>query len=140
MAIAGSLVAPTKWSDLPADKQRILAPLSAEWPHLEWWRRKKWLEIANRYPTMTRPEQERVQQRMQAWVRLTPEERKAAREKYRNIQKASSEQREAVKQLWSEYEMLPDQEKQRLRDTAGKAPPSRAPRTVTPAVPAKPGQ
>ena len=100
--------------------------LSSEWASLESWRRKKWLEIADRYPRMAPQEQERVQQRMQTWVRLTPEERKAAREKYRNIQKASSEQREAVKQLWSEYETLPDDEKQRLRDAAAKSATSRA--------------
>lgn len=121
-----ALAPPSGWSDLPADKQRILAPLSAEWGHLESWRKKKWLEIADRYPRMAPLEQQRVQQRMKDWVRLTPEERKAAREKYRNIQKATSEQRQAVRQLWSECETLPDEEKQRLRDTAAKSAPKKA--------------
>ncbi len=65
---AASFIAPAKWGDLPADKQRILAPLSSEWASLESWRRKKWLEIADRYPRMAPQEQERVQQRMQTWV------------------------------------------------------------------------
>lgn len=133
-AAATTLVTPSKWSDLPADKQRILAPLSAEWGQLESWRKKKWLEIADRYPRMTPLEQQRVQQRMREWVRLTPEERKAAREKYRNLQNATSEQRDAVRQLWSEYETLPDEQKQRLRDSAAKSPPNRT------SGPAKSGQ
>jgi hypothetical protein len=113
------LVLPPKWTELTAEKQQILSPLSAEWDRLEATRKKKWLEIANRYPTMGQEEQARVQRRMKAWVKMTPEERKVAREKYQQqVKQASPEQREALKQRWSEYESLPDDQKQRLKESA----------------------
>lgn len=71
---------------------------------MEAWRRKKWLDIAKRYPGMTSDEQARLQGQMKAWAGLTPEQRQAAREKYRNVQKATPVQKEALKQMWSEYQ------------------------------------
>lgn len=115
------LVLPPKWDELPGDKQQILAPLAGEWDQLEAWRRKKWLDVAERYPRMGKEEQERIQRRMKAWVALTPEERRAAREKYRNVRQASPEQREALKNLWKEYQALPDDEKRRLEESAVKS-------------------
>jgi len=85
---------------------------------LESWRKLKWLEIAERYPQMAADEQERIQRRMRAWAKLTPEERMAAREKYKNVQHASREQREALKQLWSEYQTLPDDQKAQFKKSA----------------------
>jgi hypothetical protein len=41
---------------------------------------------------------------MQEWAKLTPDERRAAREKYQSLKKASPEQRNQVKQKWREYE------------------------------------
>jgi hypothetical protein len=67
------------WKELTADQQRILAPLSGEWDKMEGFRRKKWLGIAQRYQTLTPDEQSRMQRRMTAWAKLTPEERKRAR-------------------------------------------------------------
>jgi hypothetical protein len=43
--------------------------------------------------------------------------------KYRNVQKASPEQKEALKHMWNAYQALPDDEKQRFKDSAAvKAP------------------
>ena len=120
------LIGQPAWAELPAQKQQILAPLAGEWNGLEAWRKKKWLEIADRYPGMTPEEQAGVQQRMKGWVKLTPEERKAAREKYKNIQQASPEQREAIKKMWSEYETLPAEEKDRLKQSAASKASSKA--------------
>jgi hypothetical protein len=89
---------------------------------LESWRRKKWLEIADRYPRLGAEEQTRIQERMRAWATLTPEQRKAAREKYKNLQKASPEQREALMKKWLKYDALPDEEKKRFSETAARKP------------------
>lgn len=110
------------WSELAIQQRQILAPLAGEWDRLESWRRKKWLEIAERFPRQSPDEQARVQRQMQAWARLSPEERKAAREAYKNIQKATPEQREALKKMWSEYQALPDDEKQKLKESAANKP------------------
>lgn len=114
-------IVPPNWAELSPQNQQILTPLAGEWNQLESWRKKKWLEIADRYPRMAVEEQQRIQRRMKAWVKLTPEERKAAREKYKNVQQASPEQREALKKMWSEYQTLPDAEKERLKQSASRS-------------------
>jgi hypothetical protein len=88
--------------------------------------RRKWLQIAERYPKLGKDEQARIQRRMRDWAKLTPEQRKAAREKYRNVRAAPPEQREALKQMWSEYQALPEDERNRLKQQSaaksGKTP------------------
>jgi hypothetical protein len=113
-------IAQPNWVELSPQKQQILAPLAADWNRLESWRRKKWLEIAERYPRLGAEEQARIQGRMRAWAALTPEQRKAAREKYQNLQKASPEQREKLKKDWLEYDSLPDEDKKRFNETAAR--------------------
>lgn len=92
------------WAELSVHEKQILAPLSKDWNGMEAWRRKKWLDIANRYPGLTPDERIRLQGQMKAWAGLTPEQRQEAREKYRNVQKATPVQKEALKQMWSEYQ------------------------------------
>ena len=111
-----------KWAELTPQQREILAPLSTEWDKLESYRRKKWLGIVQRYPTMKVEEQQRLQRRMKAWANLSPEERKRAREQYKTLQKAPPEQRQTIKQRWQEYESLPDAERQRLQQNAKQKP------------------
>jgi hypothetical protein len=112
------------WAELPTDTQQILAPLGPEWNQLEPARRRKWLQVADRYPKMGKEEQARVQRRMKDWAKLSPAQRKLAREKYRNVRQATPEQREALKKMWSEYQSLPEEEKTRLKQS-GSRPGSR---------------
>jgi hypothetical protein len=84
--------------------------------------RKKWLGIAQRYPSLSAEEQARMQRRMTDWAKLTPDERKQARDKYKSLQKAPPEQKKAVKQKWQEYKELPESEKTRLKAEAAKKP------------------
>ncbi len=122
---AHAVVPPIKqptWIELTAEQKEILAPLAGEWDQFEYSRRQKWLGIAERYPVMKADEQGRVQKRMVEWVKLSPEERKLAREKFKNLQKASPEHKESIKQKWQEYKDLPEEEKQRLQAEAAKTP------------------
>jgi Skp family chaperone for outer membrane proteins len=89
------------WTELTAPQQQVLAPLQAEWEQLDTPRRKKWVDIANRYPTMKQAEQQRLQKRMQEWAQLTPAERRAAREQYRTLKKIPLKER---KEKWQEYQ------------------------------------
>ncbi len=112
------LAAPPKknpsWSDLTAEQQQILRPLAGEWGSLDAARRTKWIGIAKRYPGMTGAEQNRVQARMAEWVKLTPDERRNAREQYRKIGKLPPGKREVVSQHWEEYQQLPESVKKGL--------------------------
>lgn len=144
---ASAVVPPIKqpaWKELTPEQQGILAPLSGEWDKLESYRRKKWIGIAKRYPSMSPDEQARIQRRMATWVKMTPAERHAAREKYLALQKAPSEQKEAVKQRWQEYKALPDEEKTRLKNEALRNPTPKStagrpssPAATSPAAPAR---
>ena len=89
------------WTELTTAQQQVLAPLQAEWEQLDTTRRKKWVDIANRYPTMKQAEQQRLQKRMQEWAQLTPAERRAAREQYRTLKKIPPRER---KEKWQEYQ------------------------------------
>src|SRR3954468_15639416 len=102
------------WAELTADQQMILAPLKADWESLEPERRRKWIGVAKRYPTMKIEEQERMQRRMQAWAKLSPEQRRQARENYRRIVKAPPEKRDKLREAWAEYQALPPAERQNL--------------------------
>jgi hypothetical protein len=103
------------WAELTADQQMILAPLKEDWVNLVPDRRRKWVGIAKRYPTMNVKEQERVQRRMQHWAALTPEQRQQARENYKRIAKQRAEKRnQKLAERWAEYQALPPHERQNL--------------------------
>ncbi|MGQ0651462.1 MAG: DUF3106 domain-containing protein [Betaproteobacteria bacterium] len=92
------------WAELTAEQQKILAPLRADWDTLDRDRRLKWVGIAKRYPKMTMQEQERVTRRMQAWAKLSPEQRRQARETYKQLAKTPPEKRERLRERWAEYQ------------------------------------
>jgi len=101
------------WAELTAEQQQILAPLKDDWENLAVERRKKWIGIAKRYPGMKPEEQARVQRRMQAWAKLTPEQRRQARESYKNIAK-DKDRHGDLREQWAEYQALPPEERQSL--------------------------
>jgi hypothetical protein len=102
------------WAELTAEQQQILAPLKADWESLEPERRRKWIGVAKRYPGMTKQSQERVQRRMQALAKLTPEQRRHARETYKQIVKVPPEKRGKLREQWAEYQQLPPHERESL--------------------------
>ena len=79
---------------------------------------------------------------MTDWTKLTPDERKRAREKYKSLQKAPPEKKEAVKLKWQEYKELPESERTRLKAEAARKPTPRPPpskQAVAPKPPAPGG-
>ena len=91
------------WSELSPAQQKVLAPLSTEWNAMDATRRKKWVAIADRYPKMKPQEQQRLQKNMTDW-KLTPAERKAARDKYQTMQKLPPNKRREVAAQWRQYQ------------------------------------
>jgi hypothetical protein len=102
------------WAELTAEQQATLAPLKNDWDTLEPERRQKWIQIAKRYPRMKPLEQERVQRRMQMWANLSPEQRRQARENYKQLAKAKRPANKDLRQAWAEYQALPPQERESL--------------------------
>ncbi|TXI76630.1 MAG: DUF3106 domain-containing protein [Dechloromonas sp.] len=128
--VIGTPPQPT-WAQLTPQQKSTLAPLVKDWDEMENVRRKKWLGIAERYPTMRPEEQARMQERMREWARLTPEQRAKVRDTYKDFNQLPPEQKQTVKQKWEAYSSLSDEEKQRVRET-GKSSRLLAPPPVAP--------
>lgn len=123
------------WAELTQEQKQILAPLARDWDKMEAVRKKKWLGIAKRYPTMKPDEQARVQRRIKDWASLTPEQRSQARVRYKSLKTAPPERKEAIKEKWEQYKDLPDDEKKRLAEKAARKPRGKSQQTV-PKIPA----
>lgn len=93
------------WSELSPKQQAVLAPIAGEWENLDATRRKKWVAIADRYPKMSPDEQQRLQNRMQSWVALTPAERRVARENYQSLKQLPQPQRREIRQKWRDQQL-----------------------------------
>jgi hypothetical protein len=125
------------WTDLTPEQQQTLLPLAGEWNELDAPRRTKWIGIAKRYPAMSEIEQKRVQTRMADWIKLTPDQRRDAREQYRKIGKLAPAKRESVTQQWEEYQQLPADVKKNLAAETKKKPDKIEPRSRAKAALAK---
>ena len=99
------------WIDLSPAQQQALAPLAAEWDKIDLLRKKKWLEIVNKFASMKPDEQQRIQERMREWVKLTPEQRRVARESYARSKKLDADEKSAQ---WEQYQQLPEEQKKKL--------------------------
>ncbi|WP_229505097.1 DUF3106 domain-containing protein [Massilia mucilaginosa] len=110
-AAPAALAGKPMWKDLSPPQQIALDPLKGEWDRMESVRKQKWLDIANRYSSMKPDEQVRMQERMRAWTRLTPDERRVARENYTLSKKIDKSQKSAE---WEKYQQLPEEEKKKL--------------------------
>ncbi|SCB25620.1 DUF3106 domain-containing protein [Cupriavidus alkaliphilus] len=102
------------WADLSPVNQRILAPLQPLWDTLPELNRHKWLRIAARYPKYSPAEQARLQARMAEWVRMTPQQRRLARENYQITRSLPTEKKA---EAWDKYQQLPEEQKKKLAAT-----------------------
>ncbi|AGW89345.1 MULTISPECIES: DUF3106 domain-containing protein [Cupriavidus] len=99
------------WTELSPVNQRILAPLQPLWDTLPELNRHKWLRIAERYPKFSPAEQARLQARMAEWVKMTPQQRRLARENYQITRSLPAEKKA---EAWDKYQQLPEEQKKKL--------------------------
>jgi hypothetical protein len=99
------------WSALNEDQRLILAPLEEDWSSLTTARQKKWVDVANRYPSMTDAEKTTLQSRMSEWAGLSSAERQRARDNYLRILNISPEKKAAA---WESYQQLSAEDKKLL--------------------------
>jgi hypothetical protein len=121
------------WRDLTPAQRTALEPLSGEWDQMDGVRKQKWLEMANKFAGMKPQEQQRVHERMREWVRLTPAQRKLARDTYSRTRKLAPGEKTAT---WQSYQQLPEDQKQKLAAAAaarkhGATPPASGQHTIT---------
>ena len=106
------------WSSLSRAQQSALAPIADEWDQADGVRKQKWLDIANRFASMTPDEQVRVHARMRDLFKMTPEERRVVRENYTRAKKIDPSQKS---EEWEKYQQLPEEKKKQLADEAASA-------------------
>lgn len=127
------------WKELDRAQQVALEPLQSEWDAMEGVRKQQWLDIANRFGSMKADEQQRMHERMRAWLKMTPEERRLVRENYTMTKKLD---KSAKSVQWEQYQQLPEEEKRRLAAEAAakkqvtNLPPKTQPNAVAPIKPA----
>lgn len=117
------------WKQLTPGQQLALSPLAKDWDSLDLSRRRKWLEIATRFPSLPADEQARVQERMSSWAKLSPVERNQARIGYQQAQQIAPESRQAK---WEAYQALAPEQRQVLADKAAKKTEAKTGKSVTP--------
>lgn len=114
VTLAAETAAPD-WKHLSPAQQHILAPLQSEWAEFDHDRKRKWLDIAARYPAMSAEQQQTLQRRMNEWAHLSPEKRRLARENFLSTGKAPLQSR---REAWEAYQKLPQAERERLKEEA----------------------
>lgn len=114
-----------RWQALTPAQRQALAPLERDWSGIDAQRKQKWLQIADRFPSLPPPERTRITERMNEWARLTPAERGEMRLRYQEAQQVPAPARSAK---WEEYQNLPPDAKQQFaaRAAAASAPPAKA--------------
>lgn len=109
-----------RWENLKPAEREVLAPLKDDWETLDAQRKRKWIAVAKKYPTMKPDEQARLSERMRMWASLTPDQRRGAREMFLRQSAMPTEKREALSRKWEEYQQAarPDRSGQAPADGA----------------------
>lgn len=103
------------FSSLNAYQAEVLKPLQPVWDELGEVRKRKWIEIANRLPTLSDDEKNRVTQRMQEWASLTSEQRRQVRDNFSEAMGKTAAERQAQ---WEEYQKLSPEARAALAERA----------------------
>jgi hypothetical protein len=113
------------WRELSPEQHEALAPLASDWDKIDENRKKKWLEIAAKYPNMSAEGKQRVHERMPQLARLTQEQRETARENFVRAYSLPPAQRQVLTQR---YQGLPEERKKALAAQAHAKKPAAPPR------------
>jgi len=103
------------FSNLTAYQAEVLKPLQPVWDELGEVRKRKWIEIANRLPTLSDDEKNRITQRMQEWAALTSQQRRQVRDNFTEAMGKTAAERQAQ---WEEYQKLSPEARAALAERA----------------------
>ncbi|HQY08989.1 MAG: DUF3106 domain-containing protein [Burkholderiales bacterium] len=103
------------WAELTPAQRLSLQPLQGQWQTIDPLRKKKWLEIAGRFPTLPKEQQIRLQARMTEWAGMSTAERNAARVRYEKTRRLVGGDSQS---LWEAYLALPEEQRKALADKA----------------------
>ena len=109
------------WNKLSAPQKEILGPLESDWDSLGGERKQKWLQVAAKFSKLPSNDQERLKSRMREWAKLSPNERRIARDNYLQSLNIPSEKKA---EAWQAYQQLSPEERKKLADEAAQKKPS----------------
>ena len=96
------------WKDLSPSQRETLAPLAASWNALPLAKKRSWLSLTEKMPSMMPEDRAKAQARIREWASLTPDERRMARNNYRLAKSLDRDERLAT---WESYnQMTPEQQ------------------------------
>jgi len=101
------------WGSLPPSSQEFLADMRNDWGTLTDTEKRKWLKVAERYREAPPEKQEKMRQRIASWAKLSPLERKQARENFKTLREKEIEHRAGN---WQDYQTLDEEQRDRLKD------------------------
>ncbi|MDI1260752.1 DUF3106 domain-containing protein [Aquabacterium sp.] len=103
------------WAGLSGPQRRALQPLAALWPTMEISNKERWVNVANRFGSLSPHEQQRMQERMTQWSKLPPQQRGEARLRFQQSRQLSPEERQ---KKWASYQALSPEERGDLAQQA----------------------
>jgi hypothetical protein len=110
------------WNSLTPQQREALAPLAGQWSTMPADRKRRWIEIAQKYPQLSPESKAHLQSRMPEFAGMTPQQRQTARENFQRAYELPPESRESAVQ---QYKALPDDKKKALSERSKAADPSR---------------
>jgi hypothetical protein len=132
-AATGTVSFTPSWSALSGAQQQSLQPLASAWDSLSDGHRRKWIALAQNYPSLAPSEQAILHSRMAEWAALKPRERERARLNFVETKKLPVPDRASN---WEAYKALSPAERQELAKRAVTKPAGAA-ATVKPVSPNK---
>ncbi len=100
------------WSELSPAQRETLAPLESRWNGLPLAKKRAWLTLTEKMPTMSAGDRAKAQARIQEWASLTPEQRRMARNNYRLAKSLDRDERLAT---WESYNLMTPEQRSVLR-------------------------
>lgn len=100
------------WNELTPVQRETLAPLEPAWNALPLAKKRSWLALTDKMPTMDPTERATAQARIQAWAALSPEQRRMARNNYRLAKTLDRDERLAT---WESYNQMTPEQRSVLR-------------------------
>ena len=107
------------WSELTAEQQQALKPLSVHWNTLNVGQKRKWLALSRNYASMSAEDQSTLHSRMIEWAALSNQQRAQARLNFAEVKRISPDER---KVKWEQYQALSEEEKRKLAERAPPKP------------------
>ena len=107
------------WSELTAEQQQALKPLTPHWNTLNAGQKRKWLALSRNFASMSPDDQVTLHSRMIEWAALSNQQRAQARLNFAEVKRVPPDERKAK---WEQYQALSEEEKRKLAESAPAKP------------------